>query len=136
MKLLPVSIIILMLSACGATGPQFAGFKQPSEGKSMIYVYRPQAFIGGGVHFKVAANDTVIGRLRNGGYLEKELPPGEYNIWAQTEAKRSTLIELKPNETQCVRAGVNLGMWVGRPYFDIVSLNECRQNIQGLKQSF
>lgn len=135
MKSLSVFLVALTLSACAATGTQFDSFKQPSEGQSMIYVYRPKAFIGGGVHFKVAANDTIIGRLRNGGYVEKELPPGEYDIWAQTEAKRSTLLELKPNETRCVRAGVNMGMWVGRPYFETVSLNECKKGIQGLKHS-
>ncbi|MGF6148032.1 Protein of uncharacterised function (DUF2846) [Kingella potus] len=136
MKFLPVAFAALMLSACAATGTQFDSFKQPSEGQSMLYVYRPKAFVGGGVHFKVAANDTVIGRLRNGGYLEKELPPGEYDIWAQTEAKRSTLVELKPDETRCVRAGVDMGVWVGRPRLETVSLNECEKGIRNLKQSF
>ena len=28
-----------------------------------------------------------------------------------------------------------MGMWVGRPYFETVSLNECKKGIQGLKQS-
>lgn len=131
-----MSLAALMLSACAATGTQFDSFKQPSEGQAMLYVYRPKAFVGGGTHFKVAANDTVIGRLRNGGYVEKELPPGEYDVWAQTEAKRSTLVELKPNETRCVRASIDMGVWVGRPHFETVSLNECKKGIQGLKQSF
>ncbi|UOP00977.1 hypothetical protein [Kingella potus] len=68
--------------------------------------------------------------------MEKELPPGEYDIWAQTEAKRSTLVELKPDETRCVRAGVDMGVWVGRPRLETVSLNECEKGIRNLKQSF
>ncbi|WP_280529840.1 hypothetical protein [Kingella potus] len=40
MKFLPVAFAALMLSACAATGTQFDSFKQPSEGQSMLYVYR------------------------------------------------------------------------------------------------
>lgn len=134
-RILSIGIAGTLLSACSATGTQFAGFTPPAEGQSKIYVYRPSAFKGGGVHYDVHANDQLIGHIRNGGYISKELIPGDYEIWAKTEARRSVQVPLRPNETQCVKASVGFGAFVGRPKLEWVPMEKCETEIRSTVQS-
>ncbi|MCS4533388.1 DUF2846 domain-containing protein [Neisseria montereyensis] len=103
--------------------------EQPAEGQSKIYVYRTKSIKGGAVHFDVNANETYIGHLRNGGYIAADVVPGDYEIWARTEAKGGVNIPLKPNEIQCVKASVGFGLLVGRPKFQQVPLEQCQAEI-------
>lgn len=125
-----------MLAACGATGSAFSGLEAPAEGQSKLYVYRTKALKGGGLHFNVHANDTQIGRLRNGGYISAELPPGDYEVWAQTEVRRGVTVPLQADAIQCVKASVGFGAFIGRPKFQHVPLEQCKAEIAGTVQSF
>ncbi len=131
-----LALTSLFLSACGATGSHFTEMTPPAEGKGKIYVYRPSSMFGGGVHYNVHANDALIGDIRNGGYLSAELEPGNYEVWGKTEARRSVTIPLRANEIQCVKAGVGMGAFVGRPKLNHVSIDQCRSEIIGTQQSF
>jgi hypothetical protein len=113
----------------------------PSENKSMLYVYRPSSFVGGGVYYDIHANDNnkdeVIGTLRNGGFIEKEIAPTEnVEIWAKTESKASVSLDMKPNETYCVKGGVGIGFLVGRPNLEIVDRALCEKEIIDTQRSF
>ena len=133
-KFLLLAVMAAFFVGCGAKGPQFTTFKQAESGKSLLYVYRGSGFIGGGayynVHLKTSNSDIVMGELRNGGYLETTLEPNqEVEIWAKTEAKASLLLTPAPNETYCVRGGVGIGFFVGRPKLELVSLATCKEEI-------
>ncbi|QKF66660.1 DUF2846 domain-containing protein [Arcobacter venerupis] len=141
-----VGVLIVAISAtfmftgCGAKGEKFGSFKLPSENKSMLYVYRPSSFIGGGVYYDIHTNnnkDEIIGTLRNGGFIEKEITPNENTeIWAKTESKASVSIDMKPNETYCVKGGVGVGFLVGRPNLEIVDKTLCEKEIVDTQKSF
>tara|TARA_B100001063_G_scaffold223224_1_gene230278 strand:+ start:1110 stop:1562 length:453 start_codon:yes stop_codon:yes gene_type:complete len=129
-----------IFTGCGAKGEKFGNFKMPSENKSMLYVYRPSSFVGGGVYYDIHANDNnkdeVIGTLRNGGFIEKEMAPTEnVEIWAKTESKASVSLDMKPNQTYCVKGGVGIGFLVGRPNLEIVDKTLCEKEIIDTQRS-
>lgn len=126
--------VTFTFTGCGAKGEKFGNFKLPSENKSMLYVYRPTSFVGGGVYYDIHVNDNnkdeIIGTLRNGGFIEKEMTSTEnIEIWAKTESKASVSLDLKPNETYCIKGGVGIGFLVGRPNLEIVDKTLCEKEI-------
>lgn len=136
MKKITLIVALLLLSACSATGSKFSDMQLPDEGKARIYVYRPSAFIGGGMSFSVGVNQENIGRLKSGGYLTKQLSPGDYDVWAKTEAKRSVFLKLEAGDVKCIRGGIDAGFFVGRPSLELVSMDECRREIGFTNNSF
>lgn len=135
-NLLSITTLSLLLTACGATGTQFSGLTPPAEGKSKIYVYRTSSMKGSGIHYDVHANDQTIGHIRNGGYISQELEPGNYEIWAKTEVRRSVNVSLIANQIQCVKASVGFGAFIGRPKLEQVPLAQCNTEIQRTVASF
>lgn len=149
MKFYKKNLLVLVVSisatfvftGCGAKGEKFGSFKIPSENNSMVYVYRPSSFIGGGVYYDVHTNDDnnkdeIIGTLRNGGFIEKEITPKENTeIWAKTESKASVSLDMKPNETYCIKGGVGIGFLVGRPNLEIVDKTLCEKEIIDTQRS-
>lgn len=126
-----------MFTGCGAKGEKFGNFKLPSENKSMLYVYRPSSFVGGGVYYDIHVKDQFVGTLRNGGFIEKEITPSEnIEIWAKTESKASVSLDMKPNETYCIKGGVGIGFIVGRPNLEIVDKTLCEKEIIDTQRSF
>ena len=81
------------------------------------------------MHYDVHANEKLIGHIRNGGYFQKELAPGEYEIWGQTEVRRGIKVQLLPNAIQCLRTKVSMGVMVGRPQFATVDMDQCQKEI-------
>ena len=137
---LTAAVSVFMFAGCSAKGPSFKEFKQAEQGKSLIYVYRDDSFVGSGayydVHIKNGDKDTIIGTLKSNGYLEATTEPNkELEIWAKTEAKASLLLDVKPNQTYCVRGGMGMGFFVGHPKFEQVSLATCKEEIVKTKLS-
>ena len=127
------AILIVGFSGCSAKGKQFSGFKTPEKGKGMVYVYRPSGFIGGGVYYDVknqTNNDNIIGTLRNGGFIYKEMTPGKKILWAKTEAKHEVPVNVKENEIACIKGGVGFGIIVGRPELINVDKSICEVEIK------
>ncbi len=148
MKFNKKSLVILIgsisatfvFTGCGAKGEKFGSFKLPSENKSMLYVYRPSSFVGAGISYDIHTNgnnkDEILGTLRNGGFIEKEIIPTErIEIWAKTESKASVSLDIKPNETYCVKGGVEMGLLVGRPNLGIIDKTLCEKEMIDTQRS-
>jgi len=130
--------LALGFTGCGAKGKQFTGFKTPTEGKGMVYVYRPSSFIGGGVYYDVKNknnDDEVIGTLRNGGFISKEMTPGKKILWAKTEATSTVAVDVKENDIVCIQGTVNMGLLVGRPDLKNVDKAVCEIEIKDTQES-
>ena len=132
---------IFVFTGCGAKGEKFGNFRIPSENNSMLYVYRPSSFLGSGIYYDIHTNDNnkdeIIGTLRNGGFIEKEITPTENTeIWAKTESKASISLDVKPNEIYCVKGGVGVGFFVGRPNLELVDKALCEKEIIDTQKSF
>jgi hypothetical protein len=48
----------------------------PSNGKSIVCIYRVSRFTGSAAHDEIFVNDTHLGKLLNGDYEFLEVPPG------------------------------------------------------------
>ena len=128
----------LLLSGCAGTQPippavQNGKFKAPSAGKSMLYVYRPSSFVGGAVYYDIhdgGQKDKVIGTITSGSLIAKELNPGTREIWAKTEAKAGVPVTLKRGKSQCIVAGVSMGLFIGRPTLQKTDMQTCRYEIK------
>ena len=130
--------LVIGFTGCGAKGKQFSGFKIPEKGKGMVYIYRPSSFIGGGVYYNVKNknnDDEIIGTLRNGGFISKEMTPGKKTFWAKTEATDTVPVEVKADEVICVKGGVEFGFLVGRPNLRNVAKSTCEVEIKDTQES-
>ncbi len=130
--------LVIGFTGCGAKGKQFSGFKIPEKGKGMVYVYRPSSFVGGAVYYDVKNknnSDEVIGTLRNGGFISKEMTPGPKTLWAKTESTSTVPVIVKENEVVCVKGTVNMGFLVGRPQLDNIDNTTCQTEIKMTKES-
>ena len=135
------SFAIFGLSGCSAKGELFSGFEKPKQDKALLYVYRPDAFVGGGVHYGVYVNskdnnNTGMGPLKNNAFLKMDISDGENEVWAETESKSSVTIDAKKGEIYCVKGEIGIGFFLGRPYLSIVDMNTCKAEIVGKRSPF
>ncbi len=130
--------LTLGFTGCGAKGKQFSGFKTPEKGKGMVYVYRPSSFVGSAIYYDIKNknnNDEVIGTLRNGGFISKQMLPGKKTLWAKTESEAMVEVVVKENEILCVKGGVNMGFLMGRPALKNVDKSTCEVEIKETNES-
>ena len=128
----------MLLGGCAGNQPmpqavQNGKLKKAKPGKGMLYVYRPSSFIGGAVYYDVhdgAQKDKVLGTIVSGSVIASELKPGTHEIWAKTEAKVGVPVSIRSGTTQCVKAGVGMGLFIGRPELQKIDLQTCRYDIK------
>ncbi len=101
----------------------------PEAGKALVVFFRPSAFKGGGINFKVRENDVELGRLRNGNYFTLQVAPGKHEYVVHAENKDVTAIEAEDGETYFISGEVNFGFMSGRP-------NLAPSNIDAFKAAF
>lgn len=132
-----VTVLLLLLSGCSATGPVYEKIDTVPEGKALVYIYRPGKFMGGGVVFDVHAgsleDDTEIVELKSGGYFPYFAPPGELQLWARTESTTSLTLDLQPGDRRYVRGTVGVGFLLGRPHLTEVDEQTGAEEIRECK---
>ena len=138
-SLIGVSITGLLLSfglsGCTGNGPQFTAPQKASSGKGILYVYRQSRFMGGGVHYDIKVDNHIIGSMDNGEYMVKELSPGVKNISAKTESTVVLPVTMQKNKMTCVKAGIGIGFFVGRPSLKLMDKTTCLKEIKATKKS-
>ena len=132
--------VAMFLSGCGAAGQSFSQFATPKQDQGLVYVYRPSSVLGMGVYYDIHVTnptnpDLIAGELVNGSYVEVDVPVGENEIWGRTESKTSVTLDVKNGETYCVKGGVGIGFFIGRPNFEIVDMQTCQTEIVGTNQN-
>ncbi len=109
MKRIAVTIFLLILN-----GPEVFSqeFREPSEGKSMVYFVRYRGAVAV-LDFKYFDGERFIGQVNVTGnhYYAYECDPGEHVFWVSAENKEFIKGDLKPNSTYVVEV---------RPYFRAV----------------
>lgn len=89
--------------------------QKPSDGKGQVIFYRPQAFVGMAISFKVRENGIELGTLSNGRYFVHETDPGTHVYVVHSETKDTLILEVEPGESYFVQGGITMGVMVGRP---------------------
>jgi hypothetical protein len=80
MKYLTLLLAGLLLAGCTATGPIFNGVAKVNPDKAVAYFYRQAAFYGSGTCPDLVIDEEEIGCLKNGGYFEVTLEPGDHLV--------------------------------------------------------
>lgn len=105
MRTLYVLFIALFITACSATGPKFKQVNIETNDKSILYIYRPDAFALKAVQSHFNLDGTKVIELKNNGYTYIQLEAGHYILnqrwdgWtatnrAVTNERRSLTLQL------------------------------------------
>jgi hypothetical protein len=81
---LPMLVGIGVLGcAASASGPGYPGVRPVTTEGYRIVIYRPSTFVNKAAYPNVYVDGELKGTLRNGGYLELDVPPGAHKIKLQ-----------------------------------------------------
>lgn len=118
--LLVMGLLLSALYGCASLGDAFQPVANVPADKALVYIYRPNKFVGGGAYYTVRANDKPITKLYNGGYYPYIANPGELQISAKTESTSSVTLDLRPGDIQYVKGMIGVGFLMGRPNLTLV----------------
>jgi hypothetical protein len=103
-----------LLLGCATTGPAYQEVPIPA-GKAVVYIYRPQSFLGAALTYLVYANQIPVVNLRNGGYLPYFSGPGKILFSAETETQSVAIIAVEAGKSYYLKGTLQMGILVGRP---------------------
>lgn len=132
---------LIVFNGCTAKGPQFSAFEKPKPGEANLYVYRKAILFGDGLRPDIhKANMTtkeedVLSPLQPSGYILETLKPGEYEIWAKTEAKNEVIFKAEADQIYCIQHYITPGFLIGHPQFELQDLAKCESGIKDTKLS-
>jgi len=138
-----VALIAPWAVACVATSPVAQVQKArgepfmmttPSNGRAVVYVYRPLKFKGSGVVMKLstAADPGMECPLRNGGYRAYIVQPGPFAIEALNGKGDRIEIQAEAGNPKYVRLNPKVG-WKINPELEEVDAEEGSQEIGDTK---
>ena len=79
-KFYAIIIVQLFISGCGATGEIYKGLEPLKENNAQIYIYRPSKFYQGLAWPTVFIDGQDRFTLKNGGYVNTLLTPGDHTL--------------------------------------------------------
>ena len=124
---------LVLLSACGATGPKYAEYEQKiapvQQDHGRIYIYRILS-LGWAVQPEVKLNGEVVGTAVPNGFFYVDRPAGNYEILTSTEVDRKLTLTLESGQTRYVRLGISAGFFVGHVYPELVEPSVGAREIQ------
>lgn len=141
-----LGISIFSMSGCSATGMKFKEIKHPNQNDALVYFYRPDTFVGGGIPFNVMhidTNSTETGfdsvieywKLRNNSYTEVYLKPGKYALstnWMYKPKEYS----FNANKVYCIKMNVTFAssQFSKHPSLLLVDPAVCKKELQGTRK--
>lgn len=108
--------LLPLLAAC-ASGPTYKDLNAKeaplAQNMARIYMYRAGGILGSGVQPSVKLDGKKVGDAVPGGYFFVDVPAGNHEISAATEAKRDTSFTVAAGETRYVRLEISMGFAAG-----------------------
>ena len=138
LKTVAILSALVLLSACGATGPKYAEHERNlgpiPQDHGRIYIYR-NSYLGAAVQPDVKLNGEVVGTAVPNGFFYVDRPAGKYDILTTTEVDRKLSLTLDKGQTRYVRLGVSIGFFVGHVYPELVEPSVGAKEIQETQYS-
>jgi hypothetical protein len=123
--------LVVAGAGCAPTlGAPYQRITQIPAGSGLVYVYRPNSFVGGAVSYVVSGPTGPITTLYRGGYQSYIARPGPNQFTASTETTSTAVINVEPGKVYFLRGKVTFGAVVGRPKLEQVSLDEGESQIR------
>jgi|GEM_PF-6826834 len=92
--------------------------------KSKVVLFRTFSIWGGIIGYDVFADTTKISRFKPQTFKVLEIDAKPIRISAKTEVERHLDIDFKPNHIYFIRGKVGIGLLIGRPQFETLTVNE------------
>ncbi len=108
-------------------------FKQPSQDKSGLYIYRNTG-VGQALKKSISIDGEVIGETANKTYFYREITPGTHEISTQSEfGDNSVTLEAVGGTNHFVEQYIKMGVFVGGANLKIVSNEEGKSEVKKCK---
>lgn len=103
--------LVLSLTGCTASGPIYEEVDVSASENGLLYVYRERGFAGSGSCYEIFLDDELMGCLRHGGYLWREVAPGKHAVEVRFSKREviSLVQQAKAGESYYVEYVVKLG---------------------------
>ena len=90
---------------------------RPPKGQGQVVFFRKKSLLGTGQWFNVREDGKALGKLTNGVWFVKTVPPGRHTFTAKTEPEFKDRLTLKVDagETYFVEGVLNHGVVIGVP---------------------
>ncbi|MCG8552258.1 MAG: DUF2846 domain-containing protein [Desulfobacterales bacterium] len=139
-----IALIILALctiAGCSATGKAFIPI-EPTQDKSLIYIYRPDRFLGSGNVWYLSDNEKQLTMVNNGGWFAYHKNPGDVTFYSNLRPGVGTIL---PGMLDSDKKMITFNVVAGRtyyvkfdhrfsgPYMELVDNNLGEKEIKGLK---
>jgi len=116
---------VTIITGCAATNPLITldGVVVNDERATVVF-FRPKAPAGFLMSFDLIANGILIGELKNGSTVSRQLMPGEYKLHSKNGGAvidRITTMKLEPGQIYFVKVYLVSGAWVNSVYFQPVA---------------
>ena len=128
-----IVLLLLLPLGCAASGATFQPVADVPQGKSLVYIYRPNSIVGGAIRYHVAVGNQRVVYLIRGGYFPYIAEPGETEFWARTEAREAITTDLEPGKVYYLKGTVGVGFAVGRPRLEFVDESVGSQEVSECK---
>jgi len=125
--------LVAMLTGCASVSRQTTNvFPEPNPDKGLVYFFREKKFKGMSISYNVKENGQVVGALANGTYFFVFADPGKHSYTASTEASSTRSLDIEAGKTYYIEAGVEMGLFTGRPSLKIASDVEAKSVLPNL----
>ncbi len=116
---------VAILSGCAATNPRITldGVVVNDERATVVF-FRPKAPAGFLMSFDLIANGMLIGELKNGSTVSRQLMPGEYKLHSRNAGAvidRITTMKLEAGQIYFVKVYLVSGFFASSVYFQAVA---------------
>jgi len=90
---------------------------------AVLYVYRPESYIGAAAAYRVHIDNNTIYKARNNSLqILKIFTEGPITVWAKTfEKKSSVQLDVRYGKEYFVRCQVRLGFFIWHPKLTVVN---------------
>lgn len=121
-------------------------FSNPQKGKTRLYFYRESAFQGSLIRYNISTHHGKFNVnkpfLKDYEFAFFSTPGFAYyvdidakdsiTLYAKTESPHTFSFTPKEDFIYCFMTGVNMGFFVGRPYFVLVDMPTCKKQVAKL----
>lgn len=112
MKKTSISILIAILALLITSGLHAQGFKEPAQGKAIVYFVSLKKK---SMTFEFFLNDKYIGILGQDNYLLVECDSGKNLLWASSESKYFVPAVLSNGGSYIIIVETTMGFWRNNP---------------------
>lgn len=134
-------LIACTIAGCSATGINFVPVGLEAN-KALIYIYRPDRFLGSGNVWYLSANGAQVTAVRNGGWFAYHSKPGDVTFYSNLRPGVGTVLHgMIDSDKEMITIGVEAGKTyfvkfdhrMSGPYMELADTSTGESEIRGLK---